>query len=157
VIATDIFDAELCKERNRRWKAAFLDDRTNRSDQKNHKAVLVLEHLMQASDVCHAMQHWEIYCKWNENLFMEMYVAYRDGRSSSCPSNRWYRSELEFFDNFVIPLAKKLRECNVIGACADEYINNAMKNRHEWAERGEEIVSIMQEGYVNVDVAHKST
>jgi hypothetical protein len=31
------------------------------------------------------------------------------------PSTFWYQGELGFFDNYIIPLAKKLKECNVFG------------------------------------------
>ena len=44
------------------------------------------------------------------------------------------------FDNYVIPLAKKLKECGIFGVSSDEYLNYAMKNREEYARRGKEIV-----------------
>ena len=65
-----------------------------------------MEHLIQASDVSHTMQHWHIYRKWNARLFHEMHAAYKSGRTDTDPSERWYKSELWFFDNYVIPLAK---------------------------------------------------
>ena len=37
----------------------------------NHKAIIVIEHLIQASDVVHTMHHWHIYCKWHVHLFQE--------------------------------------------------------------------------------------
>lgn len=37
--------------------------------------------------------------------------------------------ELGFFDNYVIPLAKKLKECGVFGVSSDEYLNYALENR----------------------------
>lgn len=40
---------------------------------RNMKATIVIEHIIQASDVAHTMQHWHIYTKWNERLFGEMY------------------------------------------------------------------------------------
>jgi hypothetical protein len=41
-------------------------------------------------------------------LFEEMYVAYKDGRSTADPALNWYKGELWFFDNYVIPLAAKV-------------------------------------------------
>jgi hypothetical protein len=39
----------------------------------NRKATIVVEHLIQTSDVAHTMQHWHVFVKWNERLFQEMY------------------------------------------------------------------------------------
>ena len=57
------------------------------------------------------------------------------------PATFWYQGELGFFDNYIIPLAKKLKECGVFGVSSDEFLNYANQNRAEWAERGEEIVA----------------
>jgi hypothetical protein len=51
---------------------------------------------------------------------------------------------LSFFDNYVIPLAKKLKDCAVFGVNADEYIKFAEANRKEWEARGRDIVDEMQ-------------
>jgi hypothetical protein len=48
-----------------------------------------------------------------------MYAAYESGRSDKNPAEGWYKGELWFFDNYVIPLAKKLEECNVFGVSSD--------------------------------------
>jgi len=45
-----------------------------------------------------------------------------------------------FFDNYIIPLAKKLRECEVFGVACDEFLVYAEENRKEWASKGEGIV-----------------
>lgn len=86
VMATDIMDKELKALRNSRWEKAFSEtpeqatpgtssDKVRR-DNINRKATIVIEHLIQASDVAHTMQHWHIYKKWNQRLFNEMYKAY---------------------------------------------------------------------------------
>ena len=67
-------------------------------------------------------------------------MAYKQGRMGSDPSTFWYKGELGFFDNYVIPLAKKLKECNVFGVSSDEYLNYAKMNRAEWEDRGAGIV-----------------
>ena len=42
-----------------------------------------------------------------------------------------------------IPLAKKLKDCGVFGVSSDEYLNYAMKNREEWARKGEAVTAEM--------------
>ena len=149
VLATDIMDKELKKLRNQRWDKAFSSDMmdANETNQNkvNRKATIVLEHLIQASDVCHTMQHWHVYRKWNERLFEEMYVAYKTGRAKADPSTFWYQGELGFFDHYIIPLSKKLSDCGVFGVSSDEYLNYALRNRKEWEQRGHSIVAEMIE------------
>lgn len=60
-------------------------------DDKNRKATIILEHLLQASDIAHTMQHWEVFRKWNENLYREMYLAYLSGRAEKDPIEFWYK------------------------------------------------------------------
>lgn len=132
VMATDIVDKELKALRNARWEKAFSDTASgNEHDTINRKATIVIEHLIQASDVAHTMQHWHIYRKWNERFFNECYRAYTAGRAASNPAENWYKGELDFFDFYIIPLAKKLKECGVFGVSSDEYLNYAQKNRQE--------------------------
>ena len=102
-----------------------------------------IEHIIQASDVSHTMQHWHVYRKWNERLFQEVYKAYKEGRMDKDPSEGWYKGEIGFFDFYIIPLAKKLKECGVFGVSSDEYLNYATQNRNEWEEKGEDIVAGM--------------
>jgi hypothetical protein len=95
VIATDIFDKELKVLRQTRWDRAFGQaDSASGKEQKevtDTKATVVIEHVIQASDVSHCMQHWYIYQKWNERLFKEMYAAYRAGRAPNNPAASWYQ------------------------------------------------------------------
>jgi hypothetical protein len=72
VLATDVFDADLKNDRNARWARVFKggqEDGTDAGDDEGSKpghgddvdhlkATIVLEHLIQASDVAHTMQHW---------------------------------------------------------------------------------------------------
>ena len=48
--------------------------------------------------------------------------------------------QVGFFDFYIIPLAKKLKDCGVFGVSSDEYLNYAKSNRQEWEQKGEEIV-----------------
>jgi hypothetical protein len=103
VMATDIMDNHLGTARKARWNKAFSHQSAVANESAevstNRKATIVIEHLLQASDVAHTvcemllrkcpssftssfthakltclqMQHWHIFCKWNEALFKEMY------------------------------------------------------------------------------------
>jgi class 3 adenylate cyclase len=154
VMSTDIFDKDSKALRNSRWEKAFHRDPSAlplpEEETLNLKATIVIEHIIQAADVAHTMQHWHVYQKWNERLFQEMFVAFEQGRSPNDPSSGWYKGELWFFDNYVIPLAKKLDECNVFGVASDEGLNYALANRAEWAVKGEGIVTTMRERHMEL-------
>lgn len=168
VLATDIMDKDLKQLRNNRWADAFATPQAgedadlggvprvvvppehksstssnNSREAINRKATIVIEHLIQASDVSHTMQHWHIYRKWNEKLFREMYKAWEAGRIEQDPSLNWYKGEIGFLDFYVIPLAKKLKECGVFGVSSAEYLSYAQQNRKEWEKRGEALVEEM--------------
>jgi hypothetical protein len=167
VIATDIFDKDMKELRNSRWKKAFdcegegsIHSFSNKKSDagsstagsqteegSNLKATIVLEHIIQAADVSHTMQHWNVYTKWNERLFHEMYAAFDNDRTEKDPSEGWYKGETWFFDNYIIPLAKKLEECGVFGVSSDECLSYARMNRNEWEQKGEEVVKEMVERY----------
>eukprot|EP00980_Cylindrotheca_fusiformis_P001909 scaffold437_cov111-Cylindrotheca_fusiformis.AAC.7 len=156
VMATDIVDKELQALRKDRWETAFSENtlidlsgksEESETDRENRKATIVIEHLIQASDVAHTMQHWHIYKAWNEKFFLECYGAYQQGRASSDPSKDWYKGEIGFFDFYVIPLAKKLQSCGVFGVSSDEYLNYAVANRDEWVREGEALVKEYQAKY----------
>eukprot|EP00980_Cylindrotheca_fusiformis_P028132 scaffold22583_cov106-Cylindrotheca_fusiformis.AAC.3 len=141
VMATDIVDKELQTLRKNRWEAAFSNAPSSSAENDDdRKATIVIEHLIQASDVSHTMQHWNIYKEWNEKFFMECYGAYKAGRADSDPSVSWYEGEIGFFDFYVIPLAKKLDRCGVFGVSSDEYLNYAEANRDEWIREGQALV-----------------
>ena len=151
VMATDIMDKELKLLRDQRWSNAFSSSASSTQDEEepddvvmNRKATIVIEHLIQASDVSHTMQYWSVYKKWNERLFMEMYQAFKDGRSDKDPSEFWYKGEIGFFDYYIIPLSKKLKDCGVFGVSSDEYYNYAVQNRNEWEKCGMDAVA----GYI---------
>lgn len=62
VLATDIFDHDMKSLREGRWEKAFQRDddadALSKEDETNLKGTIVLEYIMQASDVSHTMQHW---------------------------------------------------------------------------------------------------
>ena len=91
VLATDIFDPQLTQLRKKRWDQAFAESAAASSSTTNDaRATVVIEHLMQASDVAHTMQHWHIYQRFNKRLFEELLVAYRAGRCAANPAEFWY-------------------------------------------------------------------
>ena len=158
VMATDIFDKEMKSFRDSRWEKAFNNNNDNNNkdvavvdyatteindDDWKRKATITIECIIQASDVAHTMQHWHVYQRWNQCLFTEMYTAYQQGRSDKDPSLGWYEGELWFFDNYIIPLATKLRECQVFGVSCDEFLDFATENRKEWSVKGRDIVAEM--------------
>lgn len=155
VMSTDIFDKELEAQRKNRWAKAFDNPKTSEEeeseDDRDLKATIVIEHIMQASDVAHTMQHWHVYQKWNRRLFDELYTAHRAERMEVDPVNFWYKGELGFFDNYIIPLAAKLKDCGVFGVSSDECLNYAMENRREWEAKGEQIVRDLVASFVARD------
>merc|ERR1712176_883568 len=83
------------------------------------------------------------YRRWNERLFEESYKAYVEGRAEKNPADNWYQGELGFYDFYIIPLAKKIKQCAVFGVSSDEYLSYAVANREEWEERGKEVLQDM--------------
>jgi class 3 adenylate cyclase len=147
VLATDIADNELGTLRRSRWDQAFAAETSKRPFvmDMDCKATIVFEHIIQASDVCHCMQHWHTYQKFNSRLFEERYVAFRKGAAGEKPPwVGWYQSEIWFFDNYIIPLAQKLDDCGVFGVSYHEYLNYAQENRLEWERKGHEIVESLR-------------
>jgi hypothetical protein len=149
VLATDIMDKELGSLRKARWNKAFNEEVVeDQMTAVNRKATIVIEHIIQASDIAHTMQHWHIYQKWNERLFAEMTAAYKAGRLGFNPAEKWYQGEIGFYDHYIIPLAKKLKDCGVFGVASDEYLNYAMENRQEWEEKGHAFVAELTRKYM---------
>lgn len=166
VLATDLDDKEQNESRQKRWDLAFPEDSSTfeeaapKASEKalsDRRATVVLEYVVQASDVAHTMQHWHVYRKWNERLFHESLKAHKAGRLEEDPCEFWYDQELEFFDNTIIPLAKKLKGCGAFGVYFDEYLTYATQNRQEWQRKGAEIVTEMQGKCENLAMGNSST
>jgi hypothetical protein len=151
VMATDIADREINQIRGRKWDKAFkdTDERgtadTMTRDEINRKATVVIENLIQVADVSHTMQHWHVYRKWNARLFEELTLAFRQGRSSFDPADNWANGEIGFFDFYIIPLIKKMKESGVFGSAGDQYLGFATSNREMWKASGAEAVKVMIE------------
>ena len=66
VMATDLFDPKLCELRTERWGKAFQTEGSDRSEESSEqispaKATVVFDHVIQASDISHTMQHWYVF------------------------------------------------------------------------------------------------
>eukprot|EP00934_Nitzschia_sp_Nitz4_P002763 Nitzschia sp. Nitz4//scaffold207_size38617//10//3538//NITZ4_007669-RA/size38617-snap-gene-0.0-mRNA-1//1//CDS//3329541587//2753//frame0 len=140
VMATDVLDKSLNQARKKRFITAFKNSDSHLQSDNDKKATVVIEYLMQISDVAHTMQHWHVFRKWNERLFEETYHAFLSGRSPEDPSINWYENELTFFDYVIIPMAKMVKDCGIFGSTGDECMNYAKTNRNEWEKKGRMLV-----------------
>ena len=80
-------------------------------------------------------------------MFDELYTAYKNGRMGVDPATFWYNGEIKFFDTYVIPLAKKLKDCGVFGVSSEECLNYAINNRREWESKGQMITTELVSNY----------
>mmetsp|Transcript_23757 Transcript_23757/g.56090 ORF Transcript_23757/g.56090 Transcript_23757/m.56090 type:complete len:854 (+) Transcript_23757:377-2938(+) len=143
-LATNTVDDELAVMKKERWDKAFVDGKKDNSVQnRNRRATIVLEMLMQSSDIFYATQNWHLYQKWNDRHFAEAYKSYQAGRVRQDPCIFWYKSELLFFDEYVIVVAKQMHECGVFGTSGDEQLSFALTNRQQWAAKGGNLVASM--------------
>ena len=148
VMATDCIDKKLDTLRGARWEKAFGEGKGNTSkEDMDRKATCVIATLMQAADSFHALGHWHLYSKWNERHFLEMYGAFVKGRLSQDPSVYWYKSEMMFLEQHVIPLCQKMEETGVFGASAKEALAFAISNRDQWSAKGGNMVASMMAKY----------
>ncbi|CAB9524169.1 Receptor-type guanylate cyclase gcy [Seminavis robusta] len=131
-----VFDTQAREKRQK-------EESVRLKDESNKKATVLFEYIIQASDVAHCMQHWNIYQKWNRCLFEEMLKAYLKGDSDEDPRPGWYDGELWFFDNYIIPLASKLTDSGCFGYSGCEYLRCATENRNEWKVKGKEVTARM--------------
>ena len=141
VLATDASDPELNAWRNEQWErslGAGESVQSGRDMKDDRRAMLVFELILQAADVSHCMQHWLIFSKWSSRSFEERLVAFLSGRKdfNNDPIVNWYENELEWFDSYIIPLAKRLQSCGLFGASGDEFWHWAEENRQEFACTG---------------------
>jgi hypothetical protein len=67
-----------------------------------------------------------------------------EDRAETDPSEFWYKGEIGFFDLYIIPLAKKLKDCGVFVVSSYEYSNYDEMNRAEWKAKGQAIVEEMK-------------
>uniref|UniRef100_A0A7S2YNJ0 Uncharacterized protein n=1 Tax=Entomoneis paludosa TaxID=265537 RepID=A0A7S2YNJ0_9STRA len=145
VLSSDTMDKEMQGNRQRRWDELFSEGVPIWTGETlvNRKCTLILECISQAAEFAHAMQHYQLFQKWDKLLFQEAFKAFGDNRGDYDPSQFWYDAEIGFFDYMVIPLTKKLKESGVFGNSSDEYLEYALKNRREWILKGKEVIESM--------------
>ena len=94
VLATDIFDKELSALRKARWQKAFHPEESALPaalvDHQTfeRKATIVIEHIIQASDVAHTMQHYHVYQVRTYICMQSILVSFSTPKrndSSHCP------------------------------------------------------------------------
>lgn len=152
VIATDYADDELVARRLRRWENAF--DGENPNDNSDLLATIAVVLILQAADSFHAIQHWTVYKKWSERKFFEVFSAFESGRMKKDPSLDWYKNELAFLEDHIIPLCFSMKKLGVFGNSADEFFSFATTNKEKWAADGAEIVESMIAKYRGGDDDH---
>lgn len=145
VMATDAFDKTLRDFHNQKWTKAFESPPPCQVEHRNRKATLMMDLVMMTSDISHTMQSFDVYCEWNEKLYREMYAAFREGRSSTDPSNGWVAGEIVFFNKHILPLAQRVQDCGMFGTQLAAYmLQNARANRKQWQVSGKVIFADLQ-------------
>ncbi|KAG7356995.1 hypothetical protein IV203_001683 [Nitzschia inconspicua] len=114
VMATDIADKDLKTYRENRWELAFKDKAEKDIDpmDRDRKATIVFEYIIQASDVAHTMQHWATYQKFNGRLFEERYIAWLNGHLEKEPSLGWCENRKEWEMKGQAIVAKMKSDCD---------------------------------------------
>jgi hypothetical protein len=119
---------------DQRWAAASAKDYREMSD-GDCQAILVFGIIMQASRAAHCWKTWTAYRTISTHHFEERYVAWFRGLSDD-PTHTWYHGELEFFDNFAIPLAQSLGDVRVLGAGASVEYSAKKKFERSGCKKG---------------------
>jgi len=104
----------------------------------NLRTASTLELIIQAADVSHTMQIWSIFLKWNKLLLDELRDANKSNRGPDCTGN-WFQGQIDFFDGYILPLARRLEQCKIFGVLGSLFYENAMSNRSRWVEEGRTI------------------
>lgn len=147
VIHTDLGSPKI-KESKQLWNEKFgkdFDDEssilskcenTNVGDERQKS--LMMELLLQAADVAHNIQGWDNLVLWNHRLYDEMLFSFQHGKGDD-PAPNWFKGQICFFDGYIIPLAKKLRQCGIFGKRGDKFLNCVLENRRRWLVEGEAV------------------
>lgn len=140
ILCTDVLDINLNRLRSKRWEEVFGHAMKATLDAK---ATVAIEHAIQVAHLSHTMSSWQIYRYWNMQQFLETYEAHKQGRGPN-PADIWYTGQISFFDNFIVPLATKIRDCEVFGNDRGEFLVQAEKNRSKWFEDGKDTVLVLE-------------
>jgi class 3 adenylate cyclase len=150
VIATDDLDSKMEQHRDNNWNKVFVEKvkskRRNYMDadeKRNLQMTSIIERVMQVADSSYRGQSYRTYTKWNERLFEEALKAYHAGSSEVNPALNWYKSELNYFDNLLMPSLSRLTDTGVFGGSGELYLTQASDNRNAWKSGGEAMVQDM--------------
>ena len=109
------------------------------------KANVLLVNMMRICDVAHTMQDFRTFLKWNCRLYDELYSAYSSAKGDDCFSN-WYKGQITFIDNYVLPLAERLQKCcPALSEFGSELVRNAEENRNRWNDEGQAYSNVFLE------------
>jgi len=103
----------------------------------------VLDAIMNAADVAHTMQSFQVFVKWNRRLFKELYCAHLADRVKFDPSQNWYENQIGFFSHYILPLTQKLKQSGVFGSTGTVFEYFALENKRRWELEGEDISEVL--------------
>lgn len=115
----------------------------------------LMELMLLAADVSHCMQSWEVFLKWNTNLYHELNTAYKQGRSFD-PSKNWYEGQIGFFENYIIPLSTRLKQSELFGSQGSLFVKLAVENKHRWTIEGNNICANLRKGGIDEELCNHS-
>jgi hypothetical protein len=78
------------------------------------KSAVVLEMILRAADVGYFMQNWETLIEWSGRLYAEQEMAHLINRGRD-PTATWFDNQLRVIQEYVLPLATRLRDIGVFG------------------------------------------
>jgi hypothetical protein len=104
----------------------------------------ISEQIIQAADVGHLMQSWPVFIKWNIKLYDELWVAKINNRGPDL-IDKWFEGQISFFDNYIFPLALRLKQCGIFGSFGDIFYENASLNRKRWMIEGYDLCQQMHD------------
>lgn len=107
---------------------------------------VLIEHLMQVTDVSHLMQNFENFVKWNYRLYKELMVCQNKNLIPN-PTPTWASGQIGFFDFYIIPLAERAEMLCGDALFETNLSENARHNKARWEEEGETISAIFANGY----------
>ena len=150
VIATDFLDSKMQQHRETNWNKVFAERSKSKrrnyldaNEKRNLQVTSIIECTMQFADSSHRGQSYVTYLKWNERLFEEEMKAYHAGTSDVNPAVHWYKTELNHFDNYLIPSLSQLLSTGIFGGSGESYLKHTSDNRNAWKLDGEMIVQDM--------------
>jgi len=150
VIATDVLDSKMKQHRDNNWNKVFVEKVKSKrrnfmdaNEKRNLQATSIIECIMQVADSGYRAQSYKTYISWNERLFEEALKAYHAGSLEINPVVHWYKSELDYFDNLLIPLLSRLTNTGIFGGSGESYLIQASDNRYAWKSGGEVMVQDM--------------